>query len=183
MFNTKKYLLLVILGCLTIAASAQNFKGNFSAMLGIPNVKVRVQYEHPISARSSVGLNTNYYFFNWKGPMVEPFARVYSKQYGNVKGLFGQLKICYGNFTYYTDRNSSLYDLYHNQRFSVYGGGMGAGYKFLMGSHFTLELYSGLRLISGPNETYANLGAYERLGWYFWTGLPFELHSKLGFQF
>ena len=179
----KKIVVIIAILFFNIIANAQKFKGNFSAMIGIPNVKVRLQYEHPISARSSVGLNTNYHFFNWKGPMVEPFARIYSKHHGNEKGVFGQLKMCYGNFTYYTDRNSSLYDLYHNQRFAVYGGGIGGGYKFLMGTHFTLELYSGLRLISGPNETYANLGAYERLGWYFWTGFPVELHSKLGFQF
>lgn len=159
--------------------NAQQFKGNFSAMFGLPNVKIRLQYEHPISPRSSVGLNTNYHFLNWKGPMVESFARIYSKNFGNVKGVFGQLKMCYGNFTYFKTPTYIT-----NERFAVYGGGMGGGYKFLVAPHFTIETYGGLRIISGPNADRVNTNSWlESVGWYVWTGFPIELHAKLGYQF
>lgn len=158
--------------------SAQNFKGNFSGMFGIPNVKIRFQYEHPISQRGSVGINTNYHFFNWKGPMVESFGRLYAKNFGNEKGFFGQFKFCYGNFTYFNSITTI-----DTRRFSVYGAGIGCGYKFLVAPHFTIEPYGGLRIISGPPYKDAWIGPYEFLGWYVWTGFPFELHAKLGYQF
>ncbi|MGI9192540.1 MAG: hypothetical protein ACR2IL_10495, partial [Chitinophagaceae bacterium] len=133
--------LLLLLG---FTAKSQSFKGNFSGMIGIPNVKIRLQYEHPVSNLGSVGLNTNYHFFNWKGPMVEPFGRLYAKKYGNVKGTFGQLKFCYGNFSYYEEIGSSWYNR-NNERFSVFGMGLGGGQKFLVAPHFTIEAYGGLR--------------------------------------
>ncbi|MBU3676881.1 MAG: hypothetical protein FGM54_06855 [Chitinophagaceae bacterium] len=173
---------LALFSILACNLNAQSFKGNFSGMIGIPNVKVRIQYEHPISNLGSVGLNTNYHFFNWRGPMVEPFGRLYAKKHGNIKGGFGQLKFCYGNFSYYEESGSSWYNQ-NNGRFSVFGMGLGGGYKFLVAPHVTIEPYGGLRIISGPPEESANLGAYERLGWYFWTGFPLELHAKLGYQF
>jgi hypothetical protein len=176
----KKYIVLFVVICLAFSSMAQNFKGNFSGMIGIPNVKVRIQYEHPISPRSSVGFNANYHFFNWKGPMAETFGRVYSKKFGNEKGFFGQMKMCYGNFTYLNSQSFQT-----TKRFSVYGAGIGCGYKFLVAPHFTIEPYGGLRIISGPSASNINSSSswLEDVGWYFWTGFPFELHAKLGYQF
>ena len=84
---------------LTSFSYAQNFKGHASGTFGILNGKVRAQYEIPLKDRASFGMNMNYYLVNWKGPVFEPFIRIYGKKDGNAEGFFGQAKLIYDNLS------------------------------------------------------------------------------------
>jgi len=187
-FMKKRFLSLMLFMSLTIMANSQNWKGNASAGFGLLNTKIRLQYEMPITKQFSVGANANYYLINWKGFIVEPFARIYGKN-GNEEGFFGQFKIGYGNLS----TVDVLYaDLYENTRSSVFGGGLGMGYKFLIGNHFTIEPYFGTRFYTTPIYEYkSSVDSWESLGndigsgigWFMTTGLPIEFNWKVGYQF
>ena len=160
---------------ITSLSYAQNFKGHASGTLGIINAKVRVQYELPLKDRASYGINMNYYLPNWKGPVIEPFIRMYRKKEGNAEGVFGQAKLIYGNLSgNYNSYAGNLEDI----RSSIYGFGLNGGYKFLFGKHFTVEPLFGLRLLSAPS----NLGN-ELEDWFLITGFPIDFQLKFGFQF
>ena len=182
----KKCIGVIVFVCITIFAHSQNWKGNGSFGFGILNPKIRGQYELPLTNKFTVGANANYYFVNWKGVTIEPFARIYGKS-GNSEGFFGQFKLGYGNLGVLEDELSNT----NVKRWSTLGGGLGCGYKFLVGSHFTIEPYFGVRFYSGPNyeinseNSYYNLGysTAETVGWYVMTGLPIEFNWKMGWQF
>lgn len=169
-----KIAMLFIAFFITSLSYAQNFKGHASGTLGIINTKVRVQYELPIKDRASYGINMNYYLQNWKGPVFEPFIRIYRKKEGNAEGVFGQAKLIYGNLA----KNDNYYaGNLEDKRTSVYGFGLNGGYKFLFGKHFTVEPLVGLRLLPAPS----NLG--DEVDWYLTTGFPIDFQLKFGFQF
>lgn len=167
---------------------SQTFRGNISGTFGILNTKVRVQYERPLSTRGSYGINVNYYFLNWTGPVFEPFIRIYGKKGINDEGFFGQFKLMYGNLSVVD------YDFYQsiisNRRWSTFGAGIACGYKFLLGKHFTMEPLGGIRFLSPPMyrfntgydyDDYAGFG--ESIGWYLTTGFPIDFQLKFGYQF
>ncbi len=170
----------------TVGVKAQNWKGNGSVGFGLLNVKARLQYEMPLKTQFSVGANMNWYFVNWTGPIIEPFIRIYGKS-GNEEGFFGQFKIGYGNLS--TSVISP--ELYTNTRSSIFGGGLGFGYKFLVADHFTIEPYFGVRLYTTPIYHYKDeYGISEAasdvasgIGWFLTTGLPVEFNWKVGYQF
>ncbi len=183
-----KTTMLVLALLITSWAYAQKFNGNASAMFGILNSKIRVQYEMPLKSRASYGMNMNYYLVNWKGPVFEPFIRIYGKKDGNVEGFFGQAKLMYGNLS--TLDFESYGGAVLNKRFSTYGFGLNCGYKFLIGKHFTIEPLAGFRLLTPPvykystqvaEDYYASIG--EGIGWYLTTGFPLDFQVKCGFQF
>ncbi len=159
---------------------AQNFKGHVSATYGIINEKIRLQYEMPLDSQLSYGINMNYYFNAWKGPVVEPFIRVYRKKDGNSEGFYGQAKLIYGNLSPLD--STFLGGAIINERWSTYGFGISCGNKFLLGKHFTIEYITGVRLLSAPPVTYDYFN-YDKLAWYLSTGLPIDLQLKFGFQF
>lgn len=176
----KRTLLIITVALISISSQSQNFKGNISATYGILNPKIRLQYEHPLGERASVGVNVNYYMINWTGPLVEPFIRIYGKKDGNAEGFFGQFKLGYGNLSVLeTTLNVT------NTRFSTFGGGIDCGYKFLI-KHFTIEPLFGFRFYTPPVYNYdtSQEGAViEGVGWYLTTGLPIEFQLKFGYQF
>ena len=96
LFNMKKIIFILTL-VITTNSFAQDFKGNISGTVGLINLKARIQYETPIGDNLSTGVNLNYYFVNWTGPLIEPFFRIYSKKEGNTEGWFLQGKLGYGN--------------------------------------------------------------------------------------
>jgi len=167
--------------------AAQEFKGNVSGTIGILNIKARLQYELPIKENGSTGININYYFKDWTGPVFEPFIRVYGKKTGNVKGLFGQFKLIYGNLK----TIGSYPDAFSNKRWSTYGLGIHCGYKILFKSNCTFEPLIGLRLLSSPvykckpgHEVHCDemRSGYQE-EWLFSTGGPVDLQLKFGVQF
>ena len=187
----KKVLTMLILAVIISSISyGQDFKGNISATVGPINGKIRVQYELPLKARASYGINMNYYLVNWTGPIFEPFIRIYGKRDGNQEGFFGQIKLMYGNLS---TLDFAAYDgAIANKRWSTYGGGLNFGYKFALGkrNHFTMEPLTGFRFLTPPvyryNNTateadYAAIG--EGIGWYLTTGFPIDFQMKFGFQF
>ena len=62
----KKIILVLVIACSSsiIIAQSKAISGSF----GVLNPKLRVQYEHGLGDAASVGVNTNIYFVNWKGP-------------------------------------------------------------------------------------------------------------------
>ena len=159
--------------------NAQDFKGHASGTFGILNAKIRLQYELPIGSKYSTGANLNYYMVNWKGPIIEPFLRLYAGD-NNESGGFFQVKAGYGNLTTLPEMNST------SARWSTFGGGVAWGYKYVRPSGFTIEPLIGLRLYSTPkyNEStdeFENLG--EDIGWAVTTGFPVDFQLKFGYQF
>ena len=168
----------------------QDFKGHLSGSFGVLNPKIRIQYEKPLQAKASWGANFNYYFVNWKGPMIEPFARVYlkGKDTGMKEGFFGQGKLIYGNLSNVDFDQYS--DILANKRWSTYGVGVSMGYKFLVGEHFTIESLFGFRYTTPPVYRYVNddfeaqwATVVESTAWYLTTGLPLDMQVKFGYQF
>jgi hypothetical protein len=165
---------------------SQGFNHNVSIGAGILNAKVRVQYEKSFRDRASFGANLNYYFANWKGPVLEPFARIYGKKDGNAEGFFGEAKLVAGNLsTLNFDENSYAIS---NKRWSTFGFGVDFGYKFLIKDHFTIEPLFGFRLISPPiykyNDGYDQTMVFaEGAAWYLTTGFPLNFNLKFGYQF
>jgi hypothetical protein len=182
----KKTINLLIALFITTLAFAQDFKGNVSGTFGLINTKVRVQLEMPLKSRTSYGINMNYYLVNWKGPILEPFIRIYGGKASNTEGFFGQAKLIYGNLT---TVNDLLYSgTLENKRWSTYGFGINCGYKFLIGDNFTIEPLAGVRYLSPPlygtetgNNGATNTG--EAIGWYILTGFPIDFQLKFGYQF
>lgn len=175
----KTFLLLMLISSISYG---QNFKGHVSTGFGILNGKVRLQYEHPLKERASFGINVNYYLVNWKGPLFEPFIRLYGKKDGNGEGFFGQFKLGYGNLSVLETNKAYV----TNSRFSTFGGGIDLGYKFLIKNHFTIEPLFGVRFYTPPVYNYANdqvTGVAEGVGWYLTTGMPFDFQLKFGWQF
>lgn len=152
----------------------QSFKVHLSGTFGVINPKYRVQCEVPITNYISSGMNMNYYLFFWKGPIFEPFVRLYD---GNDKGKFVQAKLMYGNLSTYAEPGQ---ELLNNKRWSTYGFGIGYGYKYLLGKHFTIEPLTGLRFLSHPPKS--AMGDNPLL-WYISTGLMWDFQIKFGLQF
>ena len=159
---------------------AQNFKGHVSGTYGRVNEKIRLQFELPIDSQVSYGINMNYYFINWKGPVVEPFIRVYRKKDGNAEGFYGQAKLIYGNLSPLD--SIFLGGAIVNERWSTYGVGVGCGNKFLFAKHFTIEYLVGARILSPPPRG-DDFYRFGQIGWYLSTGLPIDFQLKVGYQF
>jgi hypothetical protein len=159
---------------------AQNFKGHVSGTYGRVNEKIRLQFELPIDSQVSYGINMNYYFINWKGPVVEPFIRVYRKKDGNAEGFYGQAKLIYGNLSPLD--SVFLGGAIVNERWSTYGVGLGCGNKFLFAKHFTIEYLVGARILSPPPRG-DDFYRFGQIGWYLSTGLPIDFQLKVGYQF
>ncbi len=179
------YILLALLFNAFINFS-QGFNHHVSIAGGILNAKVRVQYEKSFRDRAAFGANLNYYFVNWKGPVLEPFARIYGKKEGNSEGFFGQAKLVVGNLSTidYTDNADAI----SNKRWTTFGFGVDCGYKFLIKKHFTIEPLLGFRFMSPPvyryNAGYDEvIGIAEGVGWYLTTGFPVNVNVKFGYQF
>jgi hypothetical protein len=168
--------------------AAQELKGNISGTIGIINTKIRFQYELPIKQSASTGMNLNYYFIDWPGPVFEPFIRVYGKKNGNTKGFFGQFKLIYGNLK---TLGEPYPDAFSNKRWSTYGFGLNCGYKFLLNNKFTIEPLTGLRLLSKPvykcKPGYSvdcdEMSSGNQENWFFSTGFPLDFQIKFGVQF
>jgi hypothetical protein len=159
---------------------AQNFKGHVSGTYGRVNEKIRLQFELPIDSQVSYGVNMNYYFKNWKGPVVEPFIRVYREKDGNAEGFYGQAKLIYGNLSPLD--SIFLGGVMVNERWSTYGVGLGCGNKFLFAKHFTIEYLVGARILSPPPRG-DDFYRFGQIGWYLSTGLPIDFQLKVGYQF
>ncbi len=173
-----KIVLLFLAFFIMSVSYAQNFKGHTSVTLGLINTKVRIQYEMPLKDRASYGINMNYYLQNWKGPLFEPFIRIYRKKEGNAEGAFAQAKLIYGNLA----KNSyNEFGNLEDKRSSIYGFGLNGGYKYLIGKHFTIEPLVGLRLLTSPSNLGKGLGS--ELDWYLVTGIPIDFQLKFGYQF
>lgn len=185
-----KKCLLILFGLFLFieGARAQSFQGTVSGSLGILNTKIRIQAELPLNSNASYGLNINYYLVNWRGPILEPFMRIYGKSQGNREGFFGQFKLIYGNLT---TLDYELYQNYiSNRRWSTFGAGLAGGYKFLIKNKFVIEPLIGFRFLTPPVYNYINgdeysLGATigEGAAWYLTTGLPLDFQLKFGYQF
>lgn len=166
----------------------RKFEGNTSMTVGIINVKIRLQYELLLKTNLSTGLNMNYYLKDWKGPLIEPFFRIYWKKYGNSKGFFGQLKLVYGNLKTIEEPYPKAFS---NKRWSTYGFGINCGYKFLFGNRCTIEPLTGPRLLTKPvykcNPGFEEECKEMRTGyesdWFFLTGFPLDFQLKFGIQF
>lgn len=158
---------------------AQSFKGHASGTFGILNAKYRFQYEMPLKDKTSFGINMNYYLLNWKGPVFEPFIRLYDIKNGNAEGLFVQAKLMYGNLSAFSPSYTSEEPL-DNKRWSTFGFGASFGHKYLFYKHFTIEPLTGFRYLSAPTNS-AN--ADDPLFWILSTGLLLDLQIKFGYQF
>jgi hypothetical protein len=179
----KLFVLLFI--CFTCYSYAQDWTGNISGTIGIINFKARFQYELPIDNNMSTGVNLNYYFVNWTGPLIEPFFRLYRKKDSNSEGWFLQGKLGYGNLKS-LDEYFSLDPNYNQKRWSTFGGGIAVGNKFFITDVLTIEILGGLRIYSGPNfdeDQYDLDEIGEDLGWALTTGFPLDLQMKIGYQF
>jgi len=160
---------------------AQNFKGHVSGTYGPVNQKIRLQCELPLDSQVSYGINMNYYFKAWKGPVVEPFIRLYRKKDGNAEGFYGQAKLIYGNLSL-LDSANYYSSVIANSRWSTYGVGLGCGNKFLFAKHFTIEYLIGARILSPPPRG-DDFYRFGQIGWYLSTGLPIDFQLKVGYQF
>ncbi len=183
----KKHLLFFLgIFLLNNGINSQSFQGTLTGSFGIINPKIRIQAELPLNNNASYGLNLNYYLVNWKGPILEPFMRIYGKNQGNREGFFGQFKLIYGNLT---TLNFKLYENYiSNRRWSTFGAGLAGGYKFVIKNKFVIEPLIGFRFLTPPVYNYINgdnsLGVvFEGATWYLTTGLPLDFQLKLGYQF
>lgn len=176
----KKIITLSLAMLLSISSTyAQNFKGHISATFGIINPKARIQCEIPLKNRASLGVNMNYYFYGWKGPVFEPFIRLYDKKNGNVKGSFIQAKLMYGNLSTYS-LPYSVEETLENKNWSTFGFGICAGNKLLFAKHFTIEPLIGFRFLSPP-PNFAK--ADDDITWKLTTGFLLDLQLKFGYQF
>lgn len=162
--------------------SGFSFTGHISGTFGPLNSKFRIQYELPFKKHFSSGANINYYLLNWKGPIIEPFVRIYVSD-GNKSGGFFQFKLGYGNLTTLPYMNSS------SNRWSTVGFGLAWGYKHVRPSGFTIEPIIGVRIYKAPKE-YTNINTLqgasnlgENIGWTVTTGFPLDFQLKFGYQF
>ncbi|MFN3530680.1 MAG: hypothetical protein ACK417_12220 [Bacteroidia bacterium] len=177
------FLLLVLFE--TSTAQAQNFKAHFSS--AIPYARVKFQIELPLKSTGSYGISLNHFATNWEGFIVEPFARLYAEDYQNDKGYFSQVKLAYGILN--TGKTSPNYQAGVKDPHEVFGIGIGYGRKFLIADYFTLDIVTGLRLLTNPgklNKDYPQKPfgflESERFLWRATHGNPIDLQIKLGFQ-
>jgi len=185
----KKIICWVLFYCIGLNLNAQKVGGCISGIYSAANPKIRLQFEALIENQFSGGVNLSYYFVNWKGPIIEPFARIYGKKNGNVKGFFGQFKMIYGNLSTWQDLYNKGY--IRNKRFSTFGVGTGVGYKFLIGKEFAIEPLLGVRFLTPPQNKWASGNAEqealnilgEGIAWYLTTGFPVDFQLKFGYQF
>lgn len=164
--------LLIFLIALSTLCQSQTFRMNLSGTWGPINSKFRVQSEFPIKKRGGFGINMNYYLKNWKGPIFEPFIRVY-KSDSNIEGTFFQAKILIGQL-------SKLEYTGHNETYNLSGFGLSFGDKYLVYNNFIIEYLIGIRYLSNPNFIWST-GDY--LIWYTSTGFPIDFNLKFGYQF
>jgi len=176
----KKIISLLTLAVLFFnSVSAQDYN-SLGGTIGIINLKARVQYEHGLSNRSTVGTQLTYYFVNWTGPKLEVFGRLYSKKNGIEEGFFIQGKLGYGNLSVLDE------DIFYTEtkRWSTMGFGLAPGWKFMFSDKLGIETLLGLHFYSSPNypingydDFYEELG--EDVGWFITTGLPIDFQLKL----
>ena len=179
----KKVYSFILITVFSASVFGQGFKGNISVAAGIINAKIRSQFEYPIKNRGSFGLNLSYYFIPiWRGPVFEPFIRLYAKKNGNEQGFLFQFKACYGILT--NNENSV------KMRGTTGGFGLGIGYKYLVNKHFTVEQTLGIRFLTAPNMVYFGPAStpnkpinIDAALWYLSSGFPIEYNLKFGYQF
>ena len=184
--------ILTLTVCISRAQTSETASGLFHSNSSVTfnpfNPKITAQLELPIKHRGSFGLSANYYFMNWKGPMAEPFIRIYGRKYGNESGSFLQLKLMYGYLS--TLDFEQFNGVLRNKYWQTFGGGAAYGYKILLDNNITIEPLIGIRLLSPPyyryypnidESLYATLA--ESVIWYVSTGLPLDFQIKFGYQF
>lgn len=183
-----KQIISIVIILFSLSLSSQKFKSCFSGSFGLINPKFRVQFEKPIKNNVSYGMNLNYYLINWKGPVFEPFIRVYRVKKGNKEGVFGQLKLSYGNLSTINFEKEDYIIL--KRRWSTFGAGIAGGYKFLINDKFIIESLVGLRFLRAPIYRFTSGKIYnyssatlEAIEWQFKTGSLIDFQLKLGYQF
>ena len=194
----KTLVILISLTLSTFAISQETFHANISGRLRLPTFSPRIQLEVALENKWTIGANAPDYFLDgdaglistYSGNKFELFGRRYSdnKGRGSAKGWFGQAKAGYGNY------NNPRYDAgenYTNRRWNSFGGGIGGGYKLLIGNHFNMEFYGGMRYYQGPkfkrSASFDALDGYNedfhKISWYTWTAFPLEFNFRIGYQF
>lgn len=183
----KKNILSIILVLSFITVNAQDYR-SVAATVGLINTKARVQYEHQIKDRITVGAQLTYYFVNWTGPKLEVFGRLYSKKSTVEEGFFLQGKIGYGNLSVLEQDQS----LTATKRWSTIGIGAAYGWKYMFSDKLGIETLAGLHFYSSPNYIEDNednsINGFnpqrtgETLGWYATTGLPVDFQLKLVYK-
>lgn len=182
----------------TLVIGQEKFHANISGRLRIPTLSPELQVEVALKDRWTVGANAQHYHIDgdagllssYSGNKFEVFGRHYTNNEGkgNVSGWFRQVKLGYGNF------NNPRYDFgrnYTNRRWNSFGCGIGGGHKLLLGKHFNMEFYGGLRYYSGPTfERSASFDAsdihnehFHKMSWHIWTAFPVEFNFRIGYQF
>lgn len=181
----KKIILSIILVLSFIAVNAQDYR-SVAATVGLINSKVRVQYEHQIKDRITVGGQLTYYLVNWSGPKLEVFGRLYSKNSTVEEGFFLQGKVGYGNLSVLEGDEEFL----ATKRWSTFGLGAAYGWKHMFNEKFGIETLAGLHFYSSPNyseKTYDNtgdniVGVFKDTSWFATTGLPVDFQLKLVYK-
>jgi len=161
------------------------------APMGIVN-KFRMKYELSLNNNVSSGVYLNVYYAYFKGVRVDPIIRLYPT--GKApKGFYLQAKAVVGYFNsdleYKYEIDSVHTDsVFMSKNFSTFGGGLGIGYQFLIGSKkFPIDIFLGFQYskFTAPQTIKKNGKTYstsDDLLWYF-TGPGSFLNGNVGIGF
>ena len=172
-----------------------NFRVRRTVVAFAPAVwRPTIKFEQGIGNLISVGFHAHGRYILWRGGKIEPFVRFYfgktSPQgvYMQLKGIVGTYKRIF-RFTYdeycefdaqgnYICRND--YTNSEGERFFSYGGGVTAGYQFMLGrnDNFALDVFGGFQY--AYNQDQLDPYVYWRR---FMLNFPVEIGLRMGVAF
>jgi len=144
----------------------------------------------------SFGTHLRGYLIFFNGGKVEPFMRVYFKKKA-PEGLFMQFKlhaamynansVLFRGFYCYEGLNGQYICpgdpgyVQHDMWRYFFGGGVSAGYQFLLGDEkrFALDVFGGMQIIIPTTRLYYS----EDIALWFMRGFPLDVGIRLGWAF
>jgi len=165
-----KYLLLLALVCGSWGLQAQNNTKNaapkkesvsdadkptnvFTLAIGVTN-KGRLKYEHAFSDLLSLSITGSGYYGWFPGFLAAVGPRFYFSGEGAPEGFFVSPRVHVGYFSF--DRWSSFWgdNSWSSDNFVTVGGGVQAGYQFLLGKkkNFVIDLAGGFKYLPLPRN-------------------------------
>jgi len=178
-----KIYLIALFVLIFTSTQAQQKQNLIKLSIGVIN-KVRLGYEYPLNEKFSVGGVVDYYYGEFPGIKLEPFARYY---FGREcpTGLYSQARFLYGHFK--SELKNPINSYSNGQIFNSIGGGLDLGYQWLSGKNknIIVDISLGAQFMpSKISSTSQRSGAEIDAGFFILgPGAIFNPHLSIGFAF
>lgn len=162
------------------------------APAGIVN-KIRIKAEFPLSEKLSTGAFVSYHYAYFKGPVIEPFLRMYISD-ECPKGFYMQFKVSAGYYSskmefIHIEADSTTTTIKQKHSFPGFGAGLAFGYQYITRKGGLFDFFVGYKLMPflGPDFVNYQNSVYrteDDFTWYILgPGSRINCHFGIGYSF